>query len=259
MSTRLKNQVAIITGGADGIGRSIAELFCKEGALVCVADVSVEMGNELVESLNSQGYTALFVETNVSDKNSVSDMVVKVVERLGPPTVLVNNAGIIHVNEDILETSDEQWRRSFGVNLDGMWHCCSEVLPYMKDASAGSIINLGSVHSFQIVKNHFPYAVTKHAVIGLTRNLAVEYGKYNIRVNALCPGMVETPMAFKWFSESPDPELARDTIAKIHPLERNASTEEIAYPALFLASNESSFMTGHSLVVDGGRSVLYHD
>jgi NAD(P)-dependent dehydrogenase (short-subunit alcohol dehydrogenase family) len=259
MSTRLKNQVAIVTGAADGIGRGIAELFCKEGASVCVADFNAELGRNLVENLTSVGYSALFVETDVSSESSVSSMVAKVVEHFGPPNILVNNAGIIHVNEEILETSKEQWQRSFGVNLDGMWHCCREVLPHMKKAGAGSIINLGSVHSFQIVKNHFPYAVTKHAVIGLTRNLAVEYGKFNIRVNALCPGMVETPMAFKWFAESADPEKARETIGKIHPLERNASIEEIAYPTLFLASDESSFMTGHSLVVDGGRSVLYHD
>lgn len=259
MTKRLDDHTVIISGAADGIGLAIAELFCKEGARVCVADIKAEAGQKFVDGLNNQGYEALFVKTDISDQTAVAAMVKKAVAQFGPPNVLVNNAGIIHVNEDILATSDEQWKRSFAVNLDGMWNCCREVLPYMKEARSGSIVNLGSVHSFQIVPNHFPYAVTKHAVIGLTRNLAVEYGPYNIRVNALCPGMVETPMAFKYFAECPDPEAARAEIANIHPLKRNASTLEMAFPALFLASSESSFMTGQSLIVDGGRSALYHD
>lgn len=259
MTTRLKDHVAIVTGAADGIGQAIAELFCKQGAKVCVADVNEKLGTEFVASLNSRGYAAFFAKTDVSSASSVAAMVSEAVEKLGPPSILINNAGIIQACNDVLETSEEQWKRSFAVNVDGMWNCCREVIPLMKAAGAGSIVNLGSVHSFQIVRNHFPYAVTKHAVIGLTRNLAVEYGEYNIRVNALCPGMVETPMAFKAWADCPDPETARAAIANVHPLKRNSTTEEMAYPALFLASSESSFMTGQSLIVDGGRSALYHD
>jgi len=256
---RLKDQVAIVTGAADGIGYAIAELFCKQGARVCVADIKEAQGVDFVKKLISQGYEAIFAKTDISDSASVAAMVATTVEQLGAPNILVNNAGIIQVSKDVLETTDELWRRNFAVNVDGMWNCCREVLPYMKASGSGSIVNICSVHSFQIVPGYFPYAVTKHAVVGLTKNLAVEYGQYNIRVNALCPGMVETPTAFKVWSEMPDPEAARAAIANVHPLKRNASTEEMAYPALFLASHESSFMTGQSLIVDGGRSALYHD
>ncbi|MDO7085175.1 glucose 1-dehydrogenase [Pseudocolwellia sp. AS88] len=258
MSKRLKDQIAIVTGAADGIGRSIAELFCQEGASVCVADVNEALGESVVKNLTEQGLKAIFVNTDVSNIDSVKNMVDQTVNLLGKPTVLINNAGIIYENKKFLETPTEQWDKSFAVNLDGMWHCCKQVIPYMKEVGFGTIVNIGSVHSFKIVPNHFPYAVTKHAIIGLTKNLAVELGEDNIRVNALCPGMVETAAAFKWFAESEDPVAARKKIADIHPLRRNASCDEIAYPALFLASKESSFMTGQSLIVDGGRSVVYH-
>lgn len=259
MTERLKGQVAIVTGAADGIGHAIAQLFCKEGASVCVADINETLGLEVVDSLKQQGHKAIFVKTDIADSKAVAKMVAEVVEQLGSPDILVNNAAIINVGADVLGVSEEQWKRNFAVNVDGMWNCCREVLPYMKEQRSGSIINIGSVHSFKIVPNYFPYAVTKHAVVGLTRNLAVEYGEYNIRVNTLCPGMVETPAAFKAWQATPDADAARAAIANVHPLKRNSSTEEIAYPALFLASHESSFMTGQSLVVDGGRSVLYHD
>ncbi|MCX2780475.1 SDR family oxidoreductase [Microbulbifer thermotolerans] len=259
MSARLKNQIAIITGAADGIGRAIAERYLAEGAKVCIADINADLGQEAADRLNREGPGATFVHTDVADPEAVQAMVAETCRRLGNPSILVNNAALIEVGKDALSVSDDAWRRNFAVNLDGYWHCCRTVLPLMKEAGGGSIINIGSVHAFQIVPQYFPYAVTKHAIIGLTRNLAVEYGPFNIRVNALCPGMVETPNAFKAWEATGDPDAARAAIATIHPLRRNASMEEIAYPAVFLASHESSFMTGQSLIVDGGRSVVYHD
>ncbi|AQQ67192.1 3-oxoacyl-ACP reductase [Microbulbifer agarilyticus] len=259
MTKRLQDQVAIVTGAADGIGSAIARLFASEGAKVCVADVNVERGLALVEELKETGQQAIFAETDIADEDSVNTMVQATCEQLGEPNILVNNAALTPMGKSVLDVSREQWQRSFSVNVDGMWHCCRAVLPMMKATGGGSIINVGSVHSFKIVPDSFPYAVTKHAVIGLTRNLAVEFGPDNVRVNALCPGMVETPNAFKAWEQTEDPAAARKAIADVHPLRRNASVEEIARPALFLASSESSFMTGHSLVVDGGRSVLYHD
>lgn len=256
---RLQDQVAIVTGAADGIGRAIAGLFAREGARVCVADVDERLGRECVEQLREEGFTALFQHTDIASSEAVASMVAHVVAELGPPTILVNNAAIINVGSDVMALSEDSWRQNFAVNVDGMWHCCKAVLPHMRAAGAGSIVNIGSVHSFKIVPNYFPYAVTKHAVIGLTRNLAVEFAADNIRVNALCPGMVETPAAFRAWDKTDDPQAARDAIARVHPLQRNGSTEEIAYPALFLASQESSFMTGQSLIVDGGRSIIYHD
>lgn len=257
MPANLSNEIIIVTGAAEGIGRAIAELFCEQGGSVCLADKNEILGVELQLELSAKGHKTIFIKTDVADVNSVENMVAETVKLLGEPTMLINNAGVIVVNKDPLETSPEIWQRLFSINVEGMWHCCRAVLPYMKRAQSGSIVNLGSVHSFQIVSGHFPYAVTKHAVIGLTKTLAVEYAKYNIRVNALCPGMVETPTAFKVWAELPDPEAARAAVAAIHPLGRNASVREMAYPALFLAGKESSFMTGQCLIVDGGRSAQY--
>lgn len=259
MPANLNNQIAIVTGGADGIGKAITQLFCKQGAKVCIADVNSEMGEAFVAELLSDGHKAIFVKTDISSMASVEAMVSETVAKLGKPSILINNAGIIWETPDLLETSEADWRKSFGVNVDGMWHCSKAVLPYMKEARSGSIVNVGSVHGFKIVRGHFPYAVTKHAVTGLTKNLAVEYGEYNIRVNALCPGMIETPNAFKWWDSMDDPEAGRKAIGDLHPLKRNGSLEEIAYPALFLAGPESSFMTGQNLIVDGGRTSVYHD
>ncbi|APG62039.1 3-oxoacyl-ACP reductase [Sphingorhabdus lutea] len=259
MPANLDGHIAIVTGGADGIGRAIVELFCEQGARVCIADVNAELAIALADEICAKGQNAFFAQTNIADKDSVNNMVDAVVNKYGPPSILINNAGIIVVTKDPLENSEETWKRIFAINLEGMWNCARAVIPYMKKAKSGSIVNLGSVHSFQIVPGHFPYAITKHAVIGLTRSLAVEYGADNIRVNTLCPGMVETPTALKIWSEMDDPEAVRKAVGDIHPLKRNASPKEMAYPALFLASDESSFMTGQSLIVDGGRSALYSE
>ncbi|MGA9659511.1 MAG: SDR family oxidoreductase [Asticcacaulis sp.] len=259
MTTRLEGQIAIVTGAADGIGHAIADLFCREGAKVCVADINKSLGEAYVTELKAKNYDAMFVETDIASRSAVEAMVAAVVAEFGAPNILVNNAGLIKGSPDPLKTSDELWERSFAVNVDGMWNCCRAVLPYMIEAKGGTIVNIASVHAFKIVPGYFPYAITKHAIMGLTRNLAVEYACDNIRVNALCPGMVETPAAFKAWAAEPDPAAAREAVASIHPLKRNASTAEMAYPALFLASHESSFMTGQCLVVDGGRSVVYCD
>lgn len=259
MGGRLAGQTAIVTGGADGIGRAISRLFAREGAKICIADVNEELGEKACELIRESGGDASFARTDIADRESIAAMVARAVSDFGPPQVLVNNAGYITFTDDPVEATPETWRNIFAVNLEGMWECSRAVLPHMRKAGRGSIVNLGSVHSFQIVTGHFPYAVTKHGVIGLTRSLAVEYGPENIRVNALCPGMVETPTALRTWAGLEDGEEVRKMVGDLHPLKRNASCEEMAYPALFLACEESSFMTGQSLIVDGGRSAFYSD
>ena len=259
MSLRLENEVAIVTGGADGIGHAIVEMFCEQGAKVCVADINVELGEALAKKLTDQGFEAFFTNVDVGNVDQVSAMVEKTTTKYGAPSILINNAGWIPFTAEPLEAEDEMWQRLFRCNLDGMWNCARAVIPHMKTANKGSIVNLGSVHSHQIVRGHFPYAVTKHAVVGLTRSLAVEYAKNKIRVNTLCPGMVETPTALKGWSETEDPEGLRQAVANLHPLQMNAVPKDMAYAAVFLASQESRFMTGQSLIIDGGRSILYHD
>ncbi|KAA1157122.1 MULTISPECIES: glucose 1-dehydrogenase [Pseudoalteromonas] len=259
MSSRLLNEVAIVTGAADGIGKTVARVFCEQGAKVCVADINKEMGESVVAELKSKGFDAIFAHTDISDETAIKNMVEKVVNEIGKPSILVNNAALISPGRNVDDVTPQMWRDSFAVNVEGMWQCAVAVLEHMKDLGRGSIINVGSVHSYKIVPGYFPYAVTKHAVIGLTKNLAVEYAKHNIRVNALCPGMIETPMAFKSWEQTDDPQASRKAMGDVHPLKRNGTTEEIAYPAVFLASSDSSFMTGQSLIIDGGRSVIYHD
>lgn len=259
MAGRLEDKVAIVTGGADGIGRAISILYAQEGAKVCIADINDELAGQVVAEIASFGGKAMFAHTDISDPASIAAMVNQTVETLGEPQVLVNNAGFITFTDDPATLDRATWKKIFSVNLEGMWECSRAVLPFMRKAGEGVIVNLGSVHSFQIVGGHFPYAITKHGVIGLTRSLAVEYGPENIRVNALCPGMVETPTAMATWAAMDDPEGVRKAVGDLHPLRRNASCEEMAYPALFLATHESSFMTGQSLIVDGGRSAFYSD
>lgn len=256
---RLKGQVAIVTGGADGIGRAIATLFAREGAKVCIIDLNEQLGYETEAIIKREGGTAIFANIDIADRAQIDATITRCCDELGEPQVLVNNCGFIAFTDDPVEATPETWQRIFAVNLEGMWEMSRAVLPFMRKAKKGSIVNLGSVHSFKIVTGHFPYAVTKHGVIGLTRTLAVEYGPENIRVNALCPGMTETPTALNTWAGMENGEEIRKIVGDIHPLRRNASCEEMAYPALFLASDESSFMTGQSLIVDGGRSAFYSD
>lgn len=259
MTGRLKDRVAIVTGGADGIGRAITLLFARQGAKVCIVDLNEQLGYETEALVKREGGTAIFAHIDIANREQIAAMVERCSAELGEPDILVNNCGFITFTNDPVDVTPETWKRIFDVNLEGMWECSRAVLPYMRAKQKGSIVNLGSVHSFQIVTGHFPYAVTKHAVIGLTRSLAVEYGPENVRVNALCPGMVETPTALRGWAELDDPEGVRKAVGDTHPLRRNASCEEMAWPALFLASDESSFMTGQSLIVDGGRSAFYSD
>lgn len=259
MSGRLENEVAIVTGGADGIGRAIVEMFVREGAKVCIADRNADLGKPLAAELTDAGYNVTFEKTDVGVNTDVKAMVAATAAKLGAPTILINNAGWIAFTPDPVDATDETWDAIFKCNVEGMWKCARAVLPFMRAAKKGSIVNLGSVHSHQIVKGHFPYAVTKHAVIGLTKNLAVEYGPEKIRVNALCPGMVVTPTALREWTEAGDAAGIEKAVADLHPLKMNGTPKDMAYAALFLAGDESRFMTGQSLIIDGGRSALYHD
>jgi NAD(P)-dependent dehydrogenase (short-subunit alcohol dehydrogenase family) len=259
MPSRLQDLTAIITGAGQGIGQAIARRFADEGARVVVAELREETGQALADELNQRGFPALYVKTDVTSPVSVQAMVAATVEHFGRPDVLVNNAGI-NVFSDPLTLSDNDWKRCFAVDLDGMWYCCQAVLPHMLENGHGSIINIASVHSFQIIPHCFPYPVAKHGVIGLTRALAIEYADKNIRINAICPGYIETQIAFDYWNTFPDPNAERLRIYKVHPPQRIGSVDEVAWPAVFLASDrEAGFVNGASLMVDGGRSILYHE
>jgi NAD(P)-dependent dehydrogenase (short-subunit alcohol dehydrogenase family) len=185
-------------------------------------------------------------------------MVEATIAAFGPPDVLVNNAGIA-VFGDPLRIDDDDWRRCLSVDLDGVWFATRAVLPSMLANGGGSVVNLASVHSFQIIPHCFPYPVAKHGVIGMTRALAVEYAAAGIRINAVCPSYVETKIAAEYYATFPDPAAEKRRVEDLHPVKRTCRPEEVAAAIAFLAADECGFMTGVSLMVDGGRSVLFHD
>jgi NAD(P)-dependent dehydrogenase (short-subunit alcohol dehydrogenase family) len=258
MADRLRGKVAIVTGAGQGIGAAIARAFVAEGAAVVLAERDATTGAALAHELSGAGGNALFIATDVTDPAAVDAMVARTTQRLGPPTVLVNNAGI-NVFRDPLTMTEADWRACMAVDLDGVWHCARAVLPPMLEAGGGAIINIASTHSFTIIPGCFPYPVAKHAVIGLTRALAIEYAPRGARVNAIAPGYIETPLAIAHWNGFPDPEAERLRVMDMHPPRRIGRPEEVAMTAVFLASDEAPFINAACIMIDGGRSVLYHD
>jgi NAD(P)-dependent dehydrogenase (short-subunit alcohol dehydrogenase family) len=258
MEGKLENAVAVVTGAGQGIGEAIARRFALEGAKVAIAEINPETGKSIAKSINDSGGTAISIPIDVSDSQAVDAMVDKVVDKLGKPTVLVNNAGIA-VFGPPLEITDEDWQKCFSVDLDAVWYCSRAVLSHMLESGHGSIVNIASVHSFQIIPHTFPYPVAKHAVVGMTRALAIEYAAKGIRVNAICPAYILTPINEWYFNKFPDPAAKKKETEQLHPVRRLGRPDEVANAALFLASDEASFITGESMMVDGGISILIHD
>jgi len=256
-SRRLEGRVAIVTGAGRGIGAAIAARFAEAGARVVLAELDPARGAAGAAKLRQAGHEALAVQTDVGDPASVERMVATVAAHYGPPDVLVNNAGV-NVFHDPLSMPFEEWERCFRVDLEGVWHCCRAVLPHLLAKGHGSIVNIASVHAVQIIPHCFPYPVAKHGLLGLTRALAIEYAARGVRVNAICPGYIETELSVDYWNTFPDPAAERQRAYRLHPPGRIGTPDEVAWPALFLASDEAGFVNGATLMVDGGRSVLYH-
>jgi NAD(P)-dependent dehydrogenase (short-subunit alcohol dehydrogenase family) len=258
MVDRLKDKVAIVTGAGRGIGEAIARAFASEGAAVVVAERKPETGAAVARDIEAQGGRSLFVPTDVTDANSVAAMIARTIEAFGAIDIVVNNAGI-NVFHKPLETSDDEWRRCFAVDLDAVWIVSKAALPAMRAQRRGAIVNIASTHSFSIIPGTFPYPVAKHALLGLTRSLGVEYAAEGIRVNAIAPGYIETPIATAYWATFPNPEAERQRACDLHPPKRIGRPEEVAMTAVFLASDEAPFINAACIVIDGGRSVLYHE
>jgi len=255
---RLRDKVAIITGGGRGIGRATVEAYAREGAHVVIAEKDARIGEEVAAALRATGHSVIAIPTDVTHPDSVAELVRRVLQERARIDILVANAGINVFSEPLAMTL-EQWKRCFSVDLDGVWNSARAVLPAMLDQQNGSIIAIASVHSFNIIPHCFPYPVAKHAVVGLVRALAIEYATQGIRVNAIAPGYIETQLVRDHWASFPDPEAERRRAYALHPPGRIGRPEEVAMTAVFLGSDEAPFINAATLVIDGGRSVLYHE
>lgn len=252
---RLDGKIALITGAGKGMGRVAAELFATEGARVVVADLMDEDGETTVERIRAAGGEAVFVHTDVSASDQAEAMIGTAVETFGGLHVLYNNAGIFPADDGgTTETPEPTWDAVMDVNLKGVWLGCKFAIPAMIDSGGGSIVNVASfVALVGAATAQIAYTASKGGVLSMTREIAVEYARRGIRANALCPGPIETPMLAELMS---DPQRRQRRLVHI-PMGRLGRAEELARAALFLASDDSSFMTGASLVVDGGITAAY--
>ncbi len=248
---RFQGKVALVTGGAAGIGRAMCLLLAREGAAVAVLDRSEEAGRGTLELIEQGGGAGICVRANVADEAEVARAVDQVREELGRIDALFNNAGV-ELSRTLHETTVEEWDRVLGVNLKGIFLVSRRVLPAMMSRGSGAIVNTSSISGLLGWPGSAAYCASKGGVIALTRQMAVDYAPHGIRVNCICPGSTLTAMIERLFGLEKDPEKSRRTIEAMHPLGRLARPEEIAEAAVFLASEEASFITGAALPVDGG-------
>ncbi|MCM3575213.1 MULTISPECIES: SDR family NAD(P)-dependent oxidoreductase [Mesobacillus] len=245
---RLADKTAIITGGASGIGRAAALRFAAEGAKLVIADVNGEGGRETAQLIEQQGGKALFFETNVSDSKQVKELVSATVEAYGKLNILFNNAGIGNPDVKSVDLDEDDWDRVIDINLKGVFLGIKHAVPELKKAGGGAIINTSSLLGIKGQKYLAAYNASKAGVILLTKNAALEYGRDNIRVNAIAPGVIDTQIIDGWKND----ERKWPIISRANALGRIGTPEEVANAVLFLASEEASFITGATLSVDGG-------
>jgi Dehydrogenases with different specificities (related to short-chain alcohol dehydrogenases) len=239
---KLQGKVAIITGGASGIGAATARLFVEEGAKVVLVDLNEEKGKAFESELKAKGAEALFVKANITSEEEVAGIFKKTVEAYGKVDVVFNNAGIGRVQPSH-ELEYSEWRNTVNVDLDGVFLVAREAIREMLKTGGGSIVNTASMYGWVGSPGSAAYNAAKGGVVNLTRSLALEYAEQNIRVNALCPGFIDTPII---------PEESKQALASVTPMKRLGKAEEMAKAVLFMASDDSTFMTGNSLIVDGG-------
>jgi NAD(P)-dependent dehydrogenase (short-subunit alcohol dehydrogenase family) len=250
---KLTGRVAVITGSASGIGRASAREFAKEGAQVVVADINMAGAQETVQQIQAAGGMALAVKTDVSVPESVQALVEQTLQSFGRINVLFNNAAI-QVNKTVEDTTVEEWNREIGINLGGVFLCSKFLIPHLRK-TRGCIVNMASVNGFFVEPFCAGYCATKGAIIALTKAMAIDHGKDGIRVNCICPGYIDAGLAWEYFEVQPNPAEARAAAGKLHALGRVGQPEEVGRLAVFLASDDASFMTGSSVVVSGGFGI----
>ncbi len=249
----LQNKITLITGAGSGIGAAIAEAFAKAGAHVFVADRDATGGHATVDKIKAAKASAEFIALDVTSEADCERVRQAVQSAFGRLDVLVNNAGIGHVGT-LLQTTGADLDRMYSVNVRGVFNVTKAFLPGMIEHKAGNVINLASIGGVVAVRDRLAYCTTKFAVVGFTKSIALDHAKQGIRCNCICPGRVETPFVTARLKEYPDPVAAYKEMASTQALGRMAKPDEIAAAALYLASEESSFMTGSEFIIDGGWS-----
>lgn len=243
----IKGKCTLITGGGTGIGRTTAILLAKNGAKVIVSDINDDEGQKTVELIEAEGGTAKYIHCDVSQRQQVKDLVKEAVSTFGPVKLAFNNAGIGGKMAPIHEMDMDVWDKIIAVNLTGVMYCMQEELKVMLATGGGSIINVASLAGVGGTPMMSPYGVSKHGVVSLTKSGALEYGKYNIRINAICPSWIETPIL-----DSLDRDFLDKQIKNFVPLRRIGQPEEVAETVLWLLSDKASYINGHSMHIDGG-------
>ncbi|PET44077.1 short-chain dehydrogenase [Bacillus sp. AFS001701] len=249
---RLIDKVAVITGGGSGIGRATAIRFAKEGAKIVIADINEVTGEETLGVINQQNQEAIFIKTNVAESKSIQNLIKRAVEHFGRIDILFNNAGIGNSEVRSVDLAEEEWDQVIDINLKSVFLGIKYAIPELKKSGNGVIINTASLLGLKGRKYVSAYNASKGGVVLLTQNAALEYGKYNIRVNAIAPGIIDTNIIKEWKND----ERKWSILSRANALGRIGSPDEIASAALFLASDEASFVTGATLSVDGGGLIF---
>ncbi len=247
MALQFQNKIALVTGAGSGIGRASALEFAKEGAKVVVVDIDLKGGKETVHLIQKKGGEALFVRADISKSQETRKLIKKVIRTYGQLDFAHNNAGVGSFKASVSHCTEENWDRVHDINLKGVWLCMKYEIPYMLKRRQGVIINTSSIFGMIGLKNHAAYVASKHGVTGLTKTAAMECAARKVRVNAICPGTIATPLVGR---------VSKELIAQ-HPLGRIGTAEEVAKAVIWLCSDDAAFITGHCLVIDGGRMLPY--
>ncbi|WP_296143026.1 glucose 1-dehydrogenase [uncultured Flavobacterium sp.] len=247
----LENKVAFVSGAGSGIGRAVAEAYAREGAKVVISDVNVEHGEETVKAIEQSGGEAFFIKGDSSSASDNKRLVEETVAKYGRLDISCNNAGMGGPAKPTGEYEPEDWDKVIALNLSGVFYACRYQLEQMLKNGGGSIVNIASIHGTVAAPNSPAYTATKHGVVGLSKNIAVEYAQKNIRCNAVGPGYIETALLKNNMDKS-----AMDAVAAKAPMNRLGTAEEIAELVLFLSSDKSSFTTGSYIIADGGYTAI---
>ncbi len=249
MNISFENKVALVTGAASGMGLATARAFAEAGAAVALADINDEAVRSAAKELADAGHQTLAIRCNVVDEADVAAMIEQIVSRFGRLDAAYNNAGVQSLAVETADASGEEFERVIGINLRSVWNCMKHELRQMRDQGSGAIVNCSSIGGLIGIPGRAIYHASKYGVIGLTQSSALEYASRGIRINAVCPGTIQTPMVAEMMAKEPD--AMKDSLRSL-PIGRFGQPEEIASAVLWLCSSGASFVVGHALVVDGG-------